>query len=379
MFLYQSTRRFFAVVSEALEELAAGELEALGARDVRPAYRGVHFVAGDEALARVVYASRLPGRILAPLTSFACHSDRYLRRRAAELPWEELLTPAQTFAVSATVSNSRLRHSQYAALVTKDAICDRLREHFGARPSVDRRTPDLRIHAHIQGDKATLSADLGDGSRHRRGYREEAGPAPLTETVAAAVIEHAGYDGKQPLLDPLCGAGTLLAEAVLRAGPVAAAFALRRFGWQRLPDFDAALFERVRGEIDARRRPLPSGRIQGSDADPTVVAVARRALARVPGAETVTLEVRDFRDHPGLENGVIVCNPPWGVRLGDAREAGALARELGDFLKQRCRGSVAYLLLGERALLKHVGLRPARRIPLPVGGRDGRLVRYELY
>jgi putative N6-adenine-specific DNA methylase len=235
------------------------------------------------------------------------------------------------------------------------------------------------VHLHLQGNKATLSIDLADGSRHRRGYRTEAGDAPLSEVLAAAVLAHARYDGTRPLLDPMCGSGTLLGEALLAAGDVPAGFACPRFGFERLPGIDAGLFARVRSEVDAAVRTLPDGTIRGCDRDRDVLNLARGNLARVPGGEEVRLRAADFRDHDGLEDGVIVCNPPWGIRLGDLESAARTVRDFGDFLKQRCRGSEAWLLLGERELLKHVGLKPTQRIPFPISGRDGRLARYELY
>lgn len=376
-FLHASTERYFAVVGDGLEPLAAGELERLGARDVKPTRRGIHFLADADVLVAVVIHSRLAGRVLAPLESFACHSDRYLHRRIHAMEWEELMDPDTSFAVSATLAHSNLRHTQYAAQVVKDGIVDRFRELTGQRPNVDRREPDLRIHVHVQKNKATVSLDCGAGARHRRGYRTESGEAPLTETVAAALFEVAQWDGTTGVFDPMCGSGTLLAEALLRATGTPPTFAVERFGCERLPSIGSERVGTARRRAASERRDPP--RLAGNDRDGEVLAMARDNLATLPHGDRVDWKRGDFASHDGWRGGLVVCNPPYGIRLQDRAGAQATVRALGDFLKQRCQGSTAWLVLGDRELVKHVGLRPARKVPVTIGGLDGRFVRYDLY
>jgi putative N6-adenine-specific DNA methylase len=380
-FIYQEHRRFFAVVNEGLEELACAELETLGASDVKPIWRGVYFVASPEIALEILYSARLIGRLLAPLSSFDCHSSNYLLRRASQVPWETLITPQNTIAVTATVANSKATHSQFVALKLKDAICDRMREAAGGRPDVEKRRPDLRVHIHLERDYATISADLGEGSRHRRGYRPEAGEAPVSETVAAALLAAARWDGAKPLLDPMCGSGTILAEAVMRAGNIPAGMNLniKKVGARLLPDFGREALEEARRKAMARARPVPDSLIRGSDSDSRILQTAGENLARIPGGDEVRLRRGDFRDHPGLENGIIVCNPPWGIRLGEEEEAQQLVQEFGDWLKQTCQGSEAWLILGNRELVKYVGLKTTQRVPVRIGSLDGRFAKYELY
>ncbi len=377
--LYQSTRRFFAACSTDLEESLARELVELGASDVQPTRRGVHFVADPEALVRVVLECSIASRVLAPLSSFDCHSPKYLHRRVQDLPWEEFLSCDRSILVSATLANSRLRHTQYAAQVVKDGICDRFRRLQGRRPNVDKRTPDHRIHLHAQGNKVTLSLDCADGAMHRRGYRVATGEAPIAETVAAAILHHAQWRGERPLIDPFCGSGTLLAEAAFRVSGAGVGALRSRFGLRWLPDVDRSAFDAALASHRERQPELEAGLLRGSDVDPRMIEAARQNLERVPGGEDIRLRRIDVRDHPGLEDGVIVCNPPYGLRMGSADQAAALMRDFGDFLKRRCKGSTAWVYLGERELAKSVGLRPARRIPMRSGGLDGRLLRYDLY
>ena len=378
MYKYQEFGRYFAQIAGGSEDLGAAELHELGARDTGTAYRGVHFTADPEALYRINYGARLITRVLAPLTSFGCHDPDYLYRAARALSWDDFLTLDRTFAVYANVSNSRIRHSKYAALRVKDAIVDHFREATGRRPSVDVHDPDVWFNLYIENDHATISLGTSAGSMHRRGYREESGAAPMQETVAAAIIRLTEWEGERPLYDPMCGSGTLLAEALMHYCRIPAGFLRRQFGFEALPDFDAALWKRVRQEMDEQIRPLPAGLIAGSDVDAEAVAAARANLSSLPGGQDVRLETRDFRALRSLPDRTIVLNPPYGVRMDASPGGDSLLRAFGDFLKQRCTGSSAYIYAGRPALLKQVGLRAAWKKPLVSGDLDGRLARYDV-
>ncbi|MBN1824669.1 MAG: class I SAM-dependent RNA methyltransferase [Candidatus Eisenbacteria bacterium] len=379
MFTYQQDDAYFAQAGEGTEELVAAEIERLGGETARTVFRGVAFRADRAALYRIVYASRLATRVLAPLIGFDCHSPNYLYKTALSLDWASLLGPDDTFAVRAGVANSRIRHSGFAALRVKDAVADAMRGRFGRRPNVDRENPSLLVHVHIHADHATIHADASGGSLHRRGYRLEGGEAPMRETTAAAVLEMAGWNGDRPLLDPMCGSGTILAEAWMRGCRIPAGKLRTRFGFERLPDFDRAVWERVRSEEDRRFRPLPAGFVAGSDADPLAVRAARANLARLPGGDRVRIERRRFQEISRVEGGAIVSNPPYGIRSVPDQDMNRFWRDVGDFLKQRCAGSDATLYFGERQWIRSIGLRPSWKRPLTSGGLDGRVVRYEMY
>lgn len=379
MFLYQQNRRFFAQTAEGLEELGAEELLQLGAAGVQTTYRGVHFQAEKQALYRINYRSRLVTRVLAPLAAFPCHKTEALYRQAKALPWKELLGVDNTLAVFANLANSRIRHSQYAALCLKDAIVDYFREDCGRRPNVARIDPDVWINLFIDNNRAVISLDTSGGSLHRRGYRQEGIEAPIQETVAAAIIRWAEWDGERPLFDPMCGSGTLLAEALMSYCRLPAAHLRRRFGFERLPDFDNRLWQSVKAAEERAVRRLPAGLIAGSDLSAEALEAARANTRKLPGGERIALKKADWRKLEGLEGRLIVTNPPHGIRLKPAADMGEFYKAFGDFLKQRCRGSAAVVYFGEREWIKHIGLKPAWKKPLKSGGLDGRLVKFELY
>jgi putative N6-adenine-specific DNA methylase len=379
VFDYQQSGRHFAQIAGELEADGAAELGELGARDVEPVRRGAFFRAERAVLYRISYRSRLVVKVLTPLLSFDCPSPQILYDRARSLDFRALFAPSDTFAVFANVSESRVTHSQYAALRLKDAIVDQFREREGRRPDVDRVHPDVIFALHLHRDRATISLESTGGSLHRRGYRRASVAAPLQETLAAAIIRHTGWQGERPLVDPFCGSGTLLAEALMHYCHVPAGYLRQTFGFMRLPDFDSALWQRERAAADAAIRPLPPKLISGSDLDPAAVRAARRNLARLPGGHEVGLEVADFRSRAGFSGHTIVCNPPYGVRLGSAAEARDLYRDLGDFLKERCQGSTAFVFVGDPALGQAVGLRPASRTAMVNGALRGRLCRFEVF
>lgn len=376
---YQHNARYFAQVPDGGEEVATADLLALGASAVEPGYRGVYFTAEREALYRIAYAALTVTRVLAPLAHFNCHTTDYLYKRVRAIDWSEFFGNDHTFAVFATVSNSAIRHSQYAALTVKDAVVDQFRDASGTRPSVDPTHPDVWINLYLHANRATLSLDLSGGSMHRRGYRVESVEAPMQETVAAILVAMSGWDGETPLVDPMCGSGTLLCEALMRYCRVPAAFLRERMGLEFLPDCDRALWRRTRAALDGAIRALPDGLIHGSDADETAVRAARANLARLPGGHSVRVARRRCEDIERIAGETIVCNPPYGLRIGRRDAMPEFVKALGDFLKQRCAGSTAYLYFGNRELVKSLGLRPAWRKPLANGGLDGRLLKLELF
>lgn len=379
MYQYQQTKRYFAQIAGGLEPAGVEELASLGGRKISAAYRGAYFNANPAALYRINYQSRLATRILAPLLEFDCHSDRYLYKTAREIKWSDFMDASSTFAVFANVSNSKISHSKYAALRLKDAIVDDFRDRTGARPSIDTRTPDVWFNLHIENNHATISLDASGGSLHRRGYRKMANKAPMQETVAAAALNFAGWTGETPLYDPFCGSGTLLLEGLMHQARIPAGYLREKFGFERLPDFDAAVWEQEKEQADARIRTVPDGLIAGSDRDREAIDMAETNAGQLIHGEKIKFRACDFRQIDALEGYTIIANPPYGLRMGDSEAMAGFYKSMGDFFKQKCKGSTAYVYFGNRDWIKKVGLRASWKKPLVNGALDGRLVKYEMY
>jgi len=261
-FEYQKWHRYFVQIAGSMEEMGAAELEALGARKVKPAYRGCYIHADRKTLFRINYESRLSTRVLAPLLTFQCHSTKYLYKTARSIKWGMLLRPENTFAVFSTVSHSAITHSKYAALCVKDAIVDFFRDTRGKRPGINREDPDVWINLHIENNRAVISLDTSGGSLHRRGYRVSAGEAPMQETLAAAIVGFSTLKGDSLFYDPMCGSGTLTAEVLMRFCRIPAGYLRKRFGFEFLPDFNKEEWLSVRKKlmsryVPCRRIPLP--------------------------------------------------------------------------------------------------------------------------
>ncbi len=380
MFQYEQQQRYFAQVAPGVEPWAAAELTALGADRVQPAFRGVHFQVDYVGCARIIYTARLITRVLAPLITFDCHSDRYLYRTAQKMEWTRLMHPHDTLAVTASTSNTPgLKHSRYAALKLKDAVCDYFRAQCGQRPSVDTVAPDVGLHLFVRNNRATISIDASGGSLHKRGYRVHTVDAPLQETLAATIIHIMGWEGQCPLIDPMCGSGTLLCEAAMRFARIPAGYLRPAPALAHLPGFDPAAWATIKKSADQSIKPVPRGLIHGSDCAADAVAATRQNCLRLPGGQAIQVEQRDFRAIPRIADAFIVTNPPYGVRLGDRAAAEQRIKEFGDFLKQRCTGCTAYVYAGDRPLLKKLGLKPKATTELSSGGLSGVLGQYDLY
>ena len=376
---YQKDSRYFAQIAEGIKPVGTEELSELGATDIVTEYRGINFTADKAALYRINYLTRLVSRCLAPLTSFACPDTDVLYKHAKQIRWEDFFEKDSTFAVFGNVSDSTITHSKYASLRLKDAVADYFREKTGTRPDVSVRDPDVLLNLHIRHNKAMISIDTAGGALHRRGYRIETVSAPMQETIAAAIIRFSKWDGCLPLYDPLCGSGTLLCEALMHYCHIPAGIFRHKFGFECLPDFDDKIWQQVKKTADTDIRPLPGGLIAGSDISENAVAAARTNIMGLQYGKAVRIEKTDFKALPALEGQVIVANPPYGIRMGAGADLDAFYKDLGDFLKQKCNGSRAYIYFGDRAYIKKIGLKASWKKPIKAGGLDGRLVKYEMY
>lgn len=374
------TRRYFATTSKGLEQVLLAEIRGLGGSDAAVSTGGVSF-AGDDALCfRANLWLRTAGRVLLHLADFPAATPEALYAGARAVPWSDLFPAGSTFAIDATARDSRLGHAHFVELKVKDAVADSFREKVGSRPSVELRTPDVRIAARIHRDLCTLSIDTSGESLNRRGYREDPSPAPLRETVAAGIVLLAGWDGRVPLADPACGSGTIPVEAALIAANVAPGLLRRAFGFERLAGFDRRLWHAVRDEARAREKRNGAAPIAGSDISADAVRSARRNAGRAGVAGRIAFAEADIRDFsPGDGPGIIVCNPPYGVRSPGAPGIEPFYRAMGEAFKKRCKGWTAYVLSGDPEATRHIGLKASRRFPVMNGAIDCRLLRYDLY
>jgi putative N6-adenine-specific DNA methylase len=369
----------FAAVPRGVEELAAQELETLGISGAIVGKGGVAFVTDRTGLYRANLWLRTASRVLVKLESFPCTSPEELYAAVHKIAWQDIITPEMTLAVDCSLRDSALTHSGFVALKTKDAIVDRIREARGSRPSVDTSTPDVRINVHLHKNVCTVSLDSSGDSLDRRGYRLERNEAPLRETLAAAIVALTGWDGSVPLADPMCGSGTIPVEAALQAARIPPGFK-RSFGFQRWLDFDSGLWDRLIREAEAGIRKVPLGLITGYDQDSRALALATRnsASAGLEGQiHFFHASLLDFK--PEGDRGVVIINPPYGIRMGEEDDLRELYCQIGDIMKKRCRGWTGYVLTGNLELAKYIGLKASRRFVLFNGPIECRLLKYELY
>jgi 23S rRNA (guanine2445-N2)-methyltransferase / 23S rRNA (guanine2069-N7)-methyltransferase len=379
---------FFATCPKGLEYLLRDELIALGASDVREALAGAHFSGTLATAYKACLWSRLASRILLPLADFEAADDDALYRGVQELDWSAHLAAHGTFAVDAGTALSKLSHSQFIGLRTKDAVVDQFRQRDGNRPGIDTDEPDIRINVRVRRDRATLSLDLAGSPLHRRGWREVQGEAPLKENLAAAMLLRAQwpqvYAAGGALLDPMCGSGTLLIEGALMAADVAPGLRREYFGFLGWQQHDIALWRSLLDEANRRAekglRELRSV-FFGSDADPRMVQTAKRNAQEAGVSGFFTLDRQDAAHAAppsGLTHGLVITNPPYGERLGERAEMPQLYRALGDALRARFSGWRAAVLAGDVELGRAMQLHAEKRYALYNGALETVLLTFDL-
>ncbi len=371
---------FFATTAKGMEELLAAELQGLGITVAAAETGGVRFSGGLAACYRANLWLRTANRVLIPLAEFACETPQQLYDGVRTIPWNQHLTPAMTLAVDANLRDSFSTHSGWLALKTKDAIVDTIRDQWGRRPDVDPRDPDLRVNVHLVKNRCTVSLDSSGASLDRRGYRMERNEAPLRETLAAALVELSGWDGTIPLVDPMCGSGTILIEAALKASRHAPGLFREQFGFQRWPSFEDKLWKPLLKEArESILDHLPAP-LLGFDIAPQALEMARNNSERAGTGRMIDFARVDIRALKLPEPpGILLFNPPYGARMGEVETLKPFYKEIGDVMKQRCKGYTAYLFTGNPELAKVVGLKASRRIVLFNGPIECRLLKYELY
>jgi putative N6-adenine-specific DNA methylase len=372
--------RYFATCARGIEPVLADELRALGALTVESGRGGVAFEGERELLYRANLWLRTAIRVLQPILEADVSSPDELYDAVRSLDWSQYLTPDHTLAVDSNVRDSAITHSKYAALRVKDAICDQFTERVGRRPSVDVEEPMVGLNLHVYRNHAVLSLESSGESLHKRGYRPILTRAPLNEALAAALVLRTGWNGAVPFIDPLCGSGTLVIEAAWLALRRPPGLTRRRFGFQGWMDYDVRLWTAVRDEARSGVLKALPALVLGSDVRGDAVAFAIDNCRAAGIGHLIRFEklgVRDFRPPDGPP-GVILCNPPYGERLGEEKNLFGLYKLLGEVFAERCRGWSAFVFTGNPRLARSIGIQPAEEIPFFNGKIPCRLLRFEL-
>jgi putative N6-adenine-specific DNA methylase len=369
---------FFAPCPRGLESVLVTELEQLGAASVQARDGGVQFQGDWRICYRANLESRIASRILWQVASQPYTSEADIYNTAHALPWNDWFAPALTIRVNLAAIKCPLRSLDFATLKIKDAVCDKFREIAGSRPSVDTAQPDIRIHGFLDAHKFTLYLDTSGDALFKRGLRKAAGEAPLRENLAAGILRLAGWHPGTALLDPMCGSGTFLLEAAQMALNIAPGSG-RNFAFEKLKNFDVALWAELKDAAMAQQKPKTPQPLFGSDLYGDALADARTNLAAAGLSEVVTLKQANVLEVSApAPTGILVTNPPYGVRIGEQQELAALYPKLGDVLKKKFSGWNAYIFTADPALPKLIRLTASRRTPLFNGALECRLLEYKM-
>lgn len=379
---------FFATTPKAMEDILVTELKQLGAKNVKPALAGAYFEGSLEIAYRVCLWSRIANRVLLKLDSFTVTSQEDLYAGIYHINWFEHMKPDDSFAVSFNAKNSKaIDNTHFGALKVKDAVVDQMRKKFNKRPDIDTKQPNIRINVYLQNEQATLSLDLSGESLHRRGYRDVSITAPIKENLAAAIL----YRSKWPeiahqggsLIDPMCGSGTLLLEAAMIAADYAPGLQHKHFGFLNWKKHDASLWQSLLDEAQQRKeaglQKLPP--IIGFDQSRRAINAALLHIENAGLQNWIHVERRNISDAAAAESwpkGIIVCNPPYGERLGNSEETALLYLEFGRVLKTQFQHWQAAMIISDPELGFRLGIRSQKPITLFNGALECKLLRFNI-
>ncbi len=360
------------------EEILAKELLILGAQDVEQGVRMVSFKGDKGFMYKANLGLRTALKILKPVYFFRAFNEQSLYKGIMSMDWTKYLNANQSFVIDVTLHSDHFNHSQFVALKAKDAIVDQFLERYGKRPDIDKDFPDVRINLHIHADQCSVALDTSGASLHHRGYRTATNIAPINEVLAAGMLLLSGWDGQGDFLDPMCGSGTILAEAAMIACNIPANINRKEFAFEKWNDWDNDLFDAIVDSLMKKTKEFHYT-IKGYDKAPSAVNKAKDNITNANLDEYVKIEQRDFFESEKETRGPLhmVFNPPYGERLDIDMER--FYREIGDTLKQGYPGTNSWFITANLEALKYVGLKPSRKIKLFNGKLEARLVKYEMY
>jgi putative N6-adenine-specific DNA methylase len=374
--------RLYATCPDEITGLLADEIASLGGTDIRTAYRVVYFSASREGFYRVHLHTRLASRIYRVIKEIPAHSPTIVFDKARRIRFHELFSPEKTVGievVSARREGPIPNHLIGSKL--REAVTDCFQHHLNTLPNQSAWNPVIRITGYLHGKRLMVSIDTSGESLHRRGFRVEGHPAPLKETLAAALLAFCAYDGTTPFFDPMCGSGTIVAEAALLAVNRAPGILRKKngFGFEHLLDFDPGMWQAAKDQARAVERTAPVG-IFASDIDPQFVAIAKKTLNHARLGPVVHLETRDFfRTEKPAENGLLIANVPYGVRMTEKDLQPEFLRAVGNHLKNRFKGWRCGILAPASAPLKEIGLKPQKQAPFMNGPVPVKFILFDVY
>jgi putative N6-adenine-specific DNA methylase len=372
--LYQ----YFAPCPRGLESALRAELEEAGIPVQGQTEGGVSFSGPLETVYRANLESRIASRILLEVVKAPYRSEQDVYRTAHELSWPSWFHASRTIKVKVSARHCPLKSLDFATLRIKDAICDAFRKVSKSRPTVDTRRPDIRIDGFLDAAHLTLYLDTSGEPLFKRGFRAATVEAPLRENLAAGLLRLAGWTPDEGLLDPMCGGGTIALEAALRARDIAPGLS-RSFAFERFLFHDAAVWNRLRDAARSRQRLHAPAPLWASDRDDAAIQIAKRVFERAGVASDIAVAQHDVLTlEAPADRGVVLINPPYGVRLSGPAELDSFYPKLGDWLKQRFTGWRAYVFTGDLRVPKLIGLSPSRRLPLYNGALECRLYEFQI-
>lgn len=363
-----------------LENVLAHELTTLGVSNLKIGNRAVYFEGPLSTLYRVNLWSRTALRILCTVHQFKVKNETDLYNGVSEIDWSNFMDVSETFAVDSVLHTELFNHSHYISLKTKDAIVDQFREKHGIRPSIDLKSPSLRVHIHIDRDHCNLLIDSSGDALYKRGYRQSTGIAPLNEVLAAGLIYLSEWDGNGHFVDPMCGSGTTLCEAALNVCRIAPGLLRDSFGFMRWPNYDPTIWEKLKKEAKLLQRDTPY-KFVGSDISPRVLSTAAENIEMAGLDEYISLSQKSFDEKmppPAVDNSIMMVNPPYGERI-KVDNVIDLYKRLGDTLKQNYNGYQAWILSGNKEAVGKVGLRTSKKLTVFNGTIQCKFHGYQLF
>ena len=374
-----TTSLLIAKTISGLELALKAELDGIGALNTELMNRSVSFEGDKACMYRANYLCQSALRILLPVHVFEINTQEDLYREIKNFAWEDHLDADSTLAVDAVISYTVFTNSQFVAQKTKDAIVDRFREKTGKRPSVDLDNPVLRINVHLFKNTCTVSLDSSGQSLHKRGYRKQTGIAPLNEVLAAGLVKLSGWDMKKPLLDPMCGSGTILIEAAMLASGIPSGYFRNEYGFMKWKDFDVALWEHVKSQAQENIKHPEDLRIVGFDKSVMTLKKANENVGFARLDHLIYLKRVAFEDSvPPSAEGVIIMNPPYDERI-QLEDSVAFYKMIGNVLKRKYNRYKAWVISSDLEAIKFIGLKPSKKFKVFNGPLECRFVGFDLY